>query len=481
LNLATDRIRYDALTTSNRVSYQNALSSTNVPFAKACGNILTNYCWKEANAEGSVHLGLREDIPPQQIFFGIDVWAQNVTKLAHPRTTYPEYGGGGTNTGVAVAKLAEMGLSAGVFAPAWSFEHFPGHGRVIERAMWEGTDLPESIECSCGNCTVRHRSNKDLPITKFAKSFVAGSEAYFFTDFRRAFGTHGLREKETIFKEFDVHSQLGSQSPLPLAPCSDNSSLLSHRLEEVAGQPCLAIDARCSPESSSISTQHLLPLFNFDMPADNTLQLHISYTSTALAQQVRPSIYLHINNTTHFFPTDTGPSPQTLTIPISTSAPATQRLHELGMHLSSPYPLPDFTTILRVHSILIAPLPISPSLPLSSISNLTLTSHKSPRPHTRLHWEINSVSIPGLPCSAVTGAFEAFQVRIDGVRIGRVGACECIVPEALVREMGERGEERGENGVEIEVKGWGFDGSVLAVERGTISLYMVSYNTDSGV
>jgi hypothetical protein len=433
---------------------------------KACGSILTNYCWTEPNVEASIHLALREKVPSKQVFFGIDVWAQNTTKLTHPRTTYPEYGGGGTNTGIAVAKLAETGLSAGVFAPAWSFEHFPGHGRAIERAMWEGTDLPEGLECSCGNCTVRHRSNKDFCIKKFAKAFVAGSETFFFTDFRRAFGAHGLHEKETLFNGFDIHAQLGSQSPLPIATCPAQlkSSIvsLSHRLEEAAGQPYLAIDAQASQVTLPVPNHTcLLPLFNLDMPADSTRRLHISYTNTTPATHPSPSIYLRINNTTHLFPTHPGPGAQTLTTLITTADSTPQRLHELGVHVESSSSLQESTPLLHIHSICITPtLSLASTSPPPSISNLTLTSHTHPRPHTRLHWTQTSSGVPGLPCSATTGAFSAFEVKIDGLKVGRVGANECVVPETLM--------ERGEGvkaEVDVEIEGWGFDGAVLAVGR----------------
>jgi hypothetical protein len=426
---------------------------------KACGSVLTNYCWKEANAKASVDLALREKLPLQQVFFGIDVWAQNATALAHPRTTYPEYGGGGTNTGIAVAKLAELGLSAGVFAPAWSFEHFPGHGRAIERAIWEGTDLPEGIECSCGNCTVRHRSNQDHPITKFAKAFTACSETYFFTNFRRAFATHGIREKEALYEGLYIHSQLGSQSPLPLPPCSDRS-WLSYRLEEAEYQPYLAIDVQPSA-SPSASTQCFLPLFYLDMPADNTLHLHISYTNKASGSRFVPSIYIRINSTTHLFPVQPGLNTQTLTMPITGTASTPQRLYELGVQTSS-LSLPSrSTTLLHIHSILISSataLDSPPSTP--SISNFTLTSHTYPRTHMRLHWKSTGICVPGMPCSAITGAFEEFEVWVSGLQIGRVGACECIIPVGLV--------ENGE--VEVEIKGWGYNGVILAVGKGKAKL-----------
>jgi hypothetical protein len=45
--------RYDAITINNKVDYQNSLSLQNVPFAKSCGRVLTNYCWKEADVHES--------------------------------------------------------------------------------------------------------------------------------------------------------------------------------------------------------------------------------------------------------------------------------------------------------------------------------------------------------------------------------------------------------------------------------------------
>mgnify|MGYP004550244927 CR=1 FL=1 len=177
---------------------------------------MTNYCWRESDAANSMHEALQKSLPPQHVYFGIDVWAQNTSKLSQPRITYPEYGGGGTNTGVAVAKLAEVGLSAGLFAPAWTFEHFPDHGRNVEQTMWDGLDLPEDADCPCGNASKRHQPNKAMPVTGFATLYNAGSETFFFSDFSRAFSTHNDKEKKNLFSGYVMHAQLGSQSILPL-------------------------------------------------------------------------------------------------------------------------------------------------------------------------------------------------------------------------------------------------------------------------
>ena len=107
-------------------------------FACACSNILTNYCWKDIDVSESLKWSLYSKLLPKgNIYFGVDVWAQNKSDFRHPRVTWPEVGGGGTNTGMAVRKIADYCLSVGIFAPAWSFEHFPDHGRHLERAVWE--------------------------------------------------------------------------------------------------------------------------------------------------------------------------------------------------------------------------------------------------------------------------------------------------------------------------------------------------------
>ena len=47
-------IYYDALTTRNTKSPQNALTPLNIPFLKAAGNILLNYRWTPALVQSSL-------------------------------------------------------------------------------------------------------------------------------------------------------------------------------------------------------------------------------------------------------------------------------------------------------------------------------------------------------------------------------------------------------------------------------------------
>ncbi|KAF2129153.1 glycoside hydrolase family 85 protein [Dothidotthia symphoricarpi CBS 119687] len=463
-------IWYDALTTSNKVSYQNALNASNLPFATACGSILTNYCWKETDAVSSFAQAMRHDamhhgLSPQEVFCGIDVWAQNTTKLAHPRVTYPEKGGGGTNTGIAVAKLADLRLSACIFAPAWSYEHFPGHGRAIERAMWEGTALSANIDCPCGDCASRHPSNQLYPITRFARESAAGSKTFFYTDFNRAFGTHDEREKEMLFDGKNTHSRLGSQSVLPRTAVSkeddeSSRSVLSHRLEDLEGQSQLVIEvyASLSPTSHIINEQ-FLPLFHLNMPADGTLQLTVCYRKPSSPANVTTNFFVKSTSGLQIVPVPQIPGPHVVTATIGTQSDTRSTLKELGVSVHGPLSSSSSVRLVEILSICITPAH-------SVQATVTITGihieerEQGETQHLRLCWTYGSSSerAKGLPHSDITGPCSYFVVVVDGVKLGRAYALEHILPQRLVERC--KGRE-----VDVNVIGVGFDGQKLAEER----------------
>jgi hypothetical protein len=398
----------------------------------------------------------------QQVYFGIDVWAQNTTKLSHPRVTYPEYGGGGTNTGVAIAKLAEMGLSAGVFASAWSFEHFPGHGRDIERTIWEGTPLPDDVACSCGDCKKRHQPNVAKPIVKYARQFNAGSDAFFYTDFSRAFGTHKDQEQKALFDGFAIHSQLSSQSLLPLPEISsDTGNPLRHRLESFAGQAQLVVEA-C--DSSLLMGDVLtsdgpqdLPLFKLDMSADGSLQLQISFRTFA---KHGVSFYVKVSGIKRLLSTrqtrNTDLLETVISVPLS-SMP-NPRLEELGVHVDFIQAEISTTKLVEVDFICIQPVLSKKTLQSHKIFDIHVSSQgEGEMQHLRLHWSHTSDGQPaqGVPYSAITGPFSYFELVVDGLRLGRSYAAEHVLPDWLVKETVGRK-------ALVDITGVGFDGRVLA-------------------
>lgn len=482
--------------------YQNCLDAQNLPFAKACGNLLTNYCWKESSVVNSAHKALQEKLPLQHIYFGVDVWAQNVTKLSHPRVTYPEYGGGGTNTGVAVAKLAKSGFSAGIFAPAWTFEHFPDHGRDMEQTIWDGKDLPKGVTCSCGDCEKRHQPNQTTPITSFAKRFNAGSETFFFVDFNRAFGTHSNREKEHLYSGFTTHAQLGSQSVLPLRTESLGMlSPLRHYVEDVPGRTQLVIEARNLPLSATkkdlASTDHswMIPLFRFDMPADGSLRLRLSYRDlssmpqcvyfyTKVSGTVHGLVQFDYPRVDHLLDLKIGTAPH----PRNQDSMRNLRLEEFGFY-SNAFNAENGVRLVEVDYICIQPIASHPipseptpypfdmlqpvsthnfSLKGSMQTHTILDIHMSSRgegeiKHLRLCWSHTSEGQPvkGMPYSSITGPFAYFSILVDDLSLGRAYATEYVLPASLVEELG--GCE-----VPVTVKGVGFDGQELTSASTTL-------------
>jgi hypothetical protein len=472
---------------------------------KACGSVLTNYCWKEDDAAASLQQTLQAGVLPHQIYFGIDVWAQNTTKLAHPRVTYPEYGGGGTNTGVAVAKLAELGLSAGIFAPAWTFEHFPGHGMDMEATVWDGKNLPDDIDCSCGDCSKRHQPNKAAPVASFAKDYNAGSETFFFTDFSRAFGLHSDEEEDVLYGGAPLHSQLGSQSILPLR--SESIGMLSplrHKIERVAGRSQLVIEACNLPPSvmkkDMSHTNHSwgIPLFRLDMPIDGSLRLRISYRDVskmpqgvyfylkascrATKEEARrtgyPVGYSHkMYGLTRY---DYPKVDHLLDIELKIDSqyiPANLRLEELGFwsHATNNRRLAEIDYIC-IQPVASYPIPTRPFTYQGGYFQDISSRNSSPdvpphhslfgirkeargegdTQHVRLCWShTSSEPIQGMPYSEITGAFSHFVVEVDDLSLGRAYAAEHILPASLVEEL--TGRE-----VAVRVHGIGFDGQELA-------------------
>lgn len=436
--------------------------------------MLTNYCWTKADAEESRKLALYNKIPLQNIFFGIDVWAQNTSKLTHPRVTYPEKGGGGTNTGVAVTELARLGLSAGVFAPAWSFEHFPGHGRAVERAMWEGTPLPEDLECSCG--TSRHQPNLETPIMRSAGECAAGSETFFYTDFSRAFDKHGVEDKDAMYGGQSIHAQLGAQSILPRPPTSigDNSALkFSYQPADSVGKTRLVIQTQ--RESTKVGRlEHWLPLYKLDMLVSESLHFRASCRNL-LDSSKGSMISFYLSSTSGFqlLPIPNGDGIQSVNINAGMANGSTPnaRLRELGICLrGSVGSIGEAVKILEVLDICILPPSTLPTLHSYGISNIRVESRgNGEREHIRLCWTLNSriddaePRTEGMPYSGITGPFSYFNIQLDGLRLGRAYALEHPLLETFVERFKDRE-------VEVEITGIGFDGRKFAENKALLSI-----------
>lgn len=468
--------RYDALTISNEVRYQNGLTPANLPFAKACGRVLTNYCWDESQAQDSKHAAIQAGIPLEHIYFGIDVWAQNRSSLGHSRSTYPKQGGGGTNTGIAVAKLAEMGMSAGIFAPAWSFEHFSHHGNGIQRTMWDGKEFPRGTECPCGDASIYHQI-KGPPIATNAMAYPSGSETLFYTDFLRAF-TDYQDDEEQMHATHSVHAQLGSQSPSPIPPLVtrlDEVYSITYRVEgPVCGTAKLILESQENSSALNDDTEkeiRRLPLYRLDMPADDTLTLTITCRSLISTDtRVLSSFYIKLSNQERpqLLDIDTSGDQHTIQTRVraSPSSDDTVRVEELGFQLVGSVG-EGIVPVVETASILIMPHAAYDTLTMHSIHSIRLQTYSADdNSHTRLCWDYTDSPesrVPGVPYSDLTGPFSHFDIDLDGDRDGRAYSIQHIVSKAAA-------EKQASKDIEVEIIGVGFDGRVLARGKTTLRI-----------
>ncbi|KAJ4348038.1 uncharacterized protein N0V89_009410 [Didymosphaeria variabile] len=489
MGLSKEIIWYDALTNDNKVAYQNGLNNKNIAFAATCGAVLTNYSWNEGNALSSKEVALEIGLPVEKVYFGIDVWAQNTVDFGLPRVTYPEVKGGGTNTGIAVSKLAEIGLSAGVFAPAWSFEHFPQYGKTVECAMWEGRASGTEMTCSCrGGADYCHPVNSSQPIVRGATRYPAGSERFFYTDFNRAFATHHENEAQRLYHNKTLHSQLGSQSILPhlKTPCSDAWAHDQAPIDRVTSQlrytgdrTLLCFDAiRINPEFANNDRVYDrdLALFQLDMPSDGSLQLKLAcayfpcLSQAGIAPTVT-SIYLKFTDGIKCIRLEDFAGFQRVeeVIQVDCDSHSDVRLQELGVRITSaafPESLAETRgRVLEIYEISIVPRSCLPLEHSYSIHDVKIEKRdEGAYTHWRLRWTYldnggedngSAFATSGMPCSDITGPFSYFAIQIDGVELGRAYALEHVLPKTFVEGFGGKA-------VTVVVAGVGFDGREIA-------------------
>jgi hypothetical protein len=438
---------------------------------------LTNYTWRDAEARDSKQLAVDNGMDPSEVYMGIDVWAQNTTKLTHPRITYPRKDGGGTYTGIAVAKLAEIGISAGVFAPAWTFEHFPGHGNVAEQAVWDGLVLPANLDCSCGKASEHHPFNRGFPVVRFAREFAAGSERFFYTDFARSFGRHCDKSTRRLYSGNEIHSQLGSQSILPhMARTSVTNdqvegavNILSIHLSDLPGRTDLVVQVQSfmpPGDSKHRSYDRWLPLFKVNMTSVGSLRVKVRYRYTTPPPGTTTSFYLKFTGGVSFFSLVEGDGLHELEGPILQDQISTSnRLIEIGIYLQARQ-IQEALAIVEITDIHIGP--VVEMLGTCSIENIRAEQRQNGEDgHWRLCWDFSdeneeAVIGAGQPYSRVTGPFSYFVIDIHGIS-ATAFALEWIICQSMEELLVGKA-------VDISITGIGFDGRHLATGSSTLRI-----------
>lgn len=443
-------IWYDSLTCKNRIDYQNALTEQNIILAQAAGSILTNYVWTPAKAAATRTLALRNDIDPANVLCGIDVWAQS-----SERETYPKDIGGGTGTGLGVAKLAELGLSAGIFGPAWPYEHFGclQDSRAVEITMWTGAALPEKLRCDCASRS-RHsiEGYMDRPILRYAQELPAGSDTFFYTDFNRAFeAVTGTQVRASLISQ--------SVSPRPSIHSGTQKDIFS-QVESCPSRLSLYICAL----GENVHAPRTLCVFKLSMPASEGLLISVKYRKLKTPSSLRVRLNLEglgvhiplvaeqemIARKSHANEADT------------LTGISMQYEGHVGTIDTSPLLVAEITSIcVRRRSKIVRDYTISDAT-LVELDDTT----------SCLSWKFNnetsnaSPTDDGLPSSNLTGPFSFFTIEIDEQQVGRAYALEY-----LLRDVGDESD--------IRITGMGFDGEVICVYTGKLRKQQRKGSTES--
>ncbi|KAJ9666140.1 hypothetical protein H2201_003818 [Coniosporium apollinis] len=486
-------IWYDALTSDNKVDYQNSLSLQNSSLAEAAGAILTNYKWTLDEVQKTKLVAAQKQIPLSNIYFGIDVWAQNSRNNGPARVTYPPKSGGGTNTGVAVAALAAEGLQAGIFAPAWPFEHCPSCAKAIQRSMWTGDRLPEELDCGCGKDRPHHTAEyMQNPITKFARQYPAGSEKFFYTDFSRAF----TRRAEKLDRlHAGLKSQLAAQSVLPyllrpaqIAQGSTETEAFYGELHDgplpqasykSPGSRLVVLRKRVAAPSAVICDDwatRWLPLFKLDMPADGSLKMKIKFRKLHSNIYLSGGIYcLYKDGTRRKFTMGTMADVQSQTVTVgkidSDDSQLEARLAGIGVWISGPRAASNMPEpVLEIMEIVITHIN-APQLS-QGVQNIRWENRgEGDTRHRRLVWELSPSPVAGpsvadtalgMPSSRITGCFACFVIEVDGLCVGRAYATEFVLSDVLSERL------ETDAGMSVRIVGVGFTGE--RVESNAVNL-----------
>jgi hypothetical protein len=439
-------IYYDSLTCKNRIDYQNALTEQNIIFAKAAGSILTNYVWTPEIAATTKALALKNDIDPLNILCGIDVWAQS-----SERQTYPKDVGGGTGTGLGVAKLAELGLGAGIFGPAWPYEHFNclQDSRAVDKAMWTGAALPKTLRCDCTSSS-RHsiKGYMESPILDNAQDFPAGSDAFFYTDFMQAF--EAVPGSDAVAEKTQVRANLTSQSVLP-QPSVHTSTQMDVFIEAESCPSRLSLYICASDEIAYV--HRILSLFKLSMPASEGLLIGMKYRKLETHSLLR--VWLHLEGLGVHIPF----AEQQETITTELRANETDLLTGISLRVEGYIGTTSTSTLLVADIMSICVRRRSKAARDYTISDAGLV--ELDETSSLLSWRFNnevwnaSLGDDGLPYSDITGPFSFFMIEIDGRQVGRAYAMEYVL-------RGVRDESN------VRITGMGFDGEVICVYTGSL-------------
>ncbi|CAN0505755.1 unnamed protein product, partial [Ectocarpus sp. 12 AP-2014] len=117
---------YDSVTVEGELEWQDCLNGKNRVFFDACDGIFSNYAWE---ADYPSACALEAQARRYDVYMGIDTFGRGT------------WGGGGFDVDKALGKIRRAGVSAALFAPAWTMEEETTGGGQVDpypgRGGWQ--------------------------------------------------------------------------------------------------------------------------------------------------------------------------------------------------------------------------------------------------------------------------------------------------------------------------------------------------------
>ncbi|CAM9741516.1 unnamed protein product [Chrysoparadoxa australica] len=247
---------YDSLTKDGQLDYQNMLNHRNKPFFDRCSSLFTNYGWgSTAPFRSAVAAQHRR----HDVYMGIDVWGRG--------SSAPVAG----DVKAAFTKVGHAGVSAALFAPAWTMESqcTDGGGFPCEEKCWQ--DVEEEFEGKNSGfwdiIRTSWRAPRELTQLPLVCNYNRGVGQKFWVCGKEVLQLRGGGSPHLVY-------DLSSQAIEPVGRCLSSKALLAVKhvfTKAFDGQGCLCISGLVPSGSSQAVLLH-----SFSLPVPNVLQVNVT-------------------------------------------------------------------------------------------------------------------------------------------------------------------------------------------------------------
>ena len=442
---------------------QHTLNAANVDFAKAAGSIFTEYGGTdEDTVKTAGNFAIDHSMTRDRVYAGLNI---------HKSMQNPDIG-----------SMAKYGVGTGLFATGWCFQQFIA-GKAnqdtklfrsdADSYMWTAQPdlrLLESANLKFNDHgTIDRFINRNQAaecITKFARRYPAGSEAFFHTDYGKAVAYLGPR---------NYRAHLGEQSIWPINRSADLKNPagghLSAKLNDVRATCTIKVALSSSAKNPTTNDQveGRIILHELNMRGDIDYNLIVKYKRLTHTADLKVKAFVTVGSN----PVEVELAGGATDAPATTQPLALKRssspIESVGIHLQGPAKLfspQGVVDVIDIHEITIKPS--QESYPTCKIGSVAFKQDgPQSAPFHRLNWSVapiaDAASRPKhLPYSSLTGPFSHFNISVGGVGLGRAHTT------SFVLDPGTAARNKSGN-VDVTITGVGFDGSLLDTFKGSVA------------